>query len=73
MPSDHGIDPAIALTSDCVINANIHTFGTCSCRADLDDSQYRPNLNNGWLQGEEGDVQIDGTVKKINLETLHMI
>ena len=58
MPSDHGIDPAIALTSDCVINANIHTFGTCSCRADLDDSQCRPNLNNGWLQGEEATVKI---------------
>lgn len=54
MPSDHGIIPPVAVTSDSAVNANIHPFGSCKCRADRAGSACAcsPVLTTGWLQGD---------------------
>jgi len=58
MSSDHGIEPSVTLMSDCAINANVHSFGTCSCRKGSNDSQCNPVLCNNWLQTEKGTLMI---------------
>jgi len=58
MPSDHGIDPPVALMSDCVVNVNIHPFGTCSCGTDPSNSQCRPVICGNWMQGPKGSLKI---------------
>ncbi|GEM_PF-1936737 len=50
MSSDHGVEPAVALMSDCNTSSNIYNFGTCECCIDSCNKQCKPILNNMWLQ-----------------------